>query len=164
MLCVFERESRDRQSLMGEIITVYRKIRSESLCWHVYVLVDAYFVWPWKTGEPSVTLTSHREHWPLLIRVSGITWRGSKLLEKLSFIRVTYCCYAYWLYFLTCDKYKSSLRHIHDSVLLSLKMKGIRLLFSRLSLLACLIQTNTADVLRVFFLKLWPVTIQKNTS
>jgi hypothetical protein len=28
--------------------------------------------------------------------------------------------------FLTCDKYKSSLRHIHDPVLLSLKMKGIR--------------------------------------
>jgi hypothetical protein len=31
--------------------------------------------------------------------------------------------------FLTCDMYKSSLRHIHDPVLLSLKMKGIRLLF-----------------------------------
>jgi hypothetical protein len=30
---------------------------------------------------------------------------------------------------LTCDKYKSSLRHIHDPVLLSLKMKGIRLSF-----------------------------------
>jgi hypothetical protein len=30
---------------------------------------------------------------------------------------------------LTCDKYKSSLRHIHDPVLSSLKMKGIRLLF-----------------------------------
>jgi hypothetical protein len=30
---------------------------------------------------------------------------------------------------LTCDMYKSSLRHIHDPVLLSLKMKGIRLLF-----------------------------------
>jgi hypothetical protein len=28
-----------------------------------------------------------------------------------------------------CDKYKSSLRHIHDPVLSSLKMKGIRLLF-----------------------------------
>jgi hypothetical protein len=31
--------------------------------------------------------------------------------------------------FLTCDKYKSSLRHIHDPVLLSLNMKGIRLLY-----------------------------------
>jgi hypothetical protein len=29
----------------------------------------------------------------------------------------------------TCDMYKSSLRHIHDPVLSSLKMKGIRLLF-----------------------------------
>jgi hypothetical protein len=30
---------------------------------------------------------------------------------------------------LTCDMYKSSLRHIHDPVLSSLKMEGIRLLF-----------------------------------
>jgi hypothetical protein len=29
----------------------------------------------------------------------------------------------------TCDKYKSSLRHIHDPVLLSLKIEGVRLLF-----------------------------------
>jgi hypothetical protein len=29
----------------------------------------------------------------------------------------------------TCDKYKSSLRHIYDPVLSSLKMKGIRLSF-----------------------------------
>jgi hypothetical protein len=29
--------------------------------------------------------------------------------------------------YLTCDMYKSSLRHIHDPVLSSLKMKGIRL-------------------------------------
>jgi hypothetical protein len=33
------------------------------------------------------------------------------------------------VYFLTCDMYMSSLRHIHDPVLSSLKMKGIRLLF-----------------------------------
>jgi hypothetical protein len=32
-------------------------------------------------------------------------------------------------YILTCDMYKSSLRHIHDPVLSSLKMKGIGLLF-----------------------------------
>jgi hypothetical protein len=31
------------------------------------------------------------------------------------------------LIFLTCDKYNSSLRHIHDPVLSSLKMTGIRL-------------------------------------
>jgi hypothetical protein len=37
----------------------------------------------------------------------------------------TYCCYVYRLHFLTCDMYKSSLRHIHDPVLSSLKMKGI---------------------------------------
>jgi hypothetical protein len=29
------------------------------------------------------------------------------------------------IFFLTCDIYKSSLRHIHDPVLSSLKMKGI---------------------------------------
>jgi hypothetical protein len=67
----------------------------------------------------------------------------SKLLETLTLVRVTYahvwarvagwmgeeekhayCCYAYRLYFLTCDMYKSSLRHIHDPVLSSLKIKG----------------------------------------
>jgi hypothetical protein len=37
--------------------------------------------------------------------------------------------------YLTCDMYKSSLRHIHDPVLSSLKMKGIRLLFLSFSLL-----------------------------
>jgi hypothetical protein len=31
--------------------------------------------------------------------------------------------------YLTCDMYKSSLRHIHDLVLSSLKIEGIRLLF-----------------------------------
>jgi hypothetical protein len=74
----------------------------------------------------------------------GITWRGSKLLETLTLLCVTYahvwarvagwvgeeekhtyCCYAYRLYFLTCDMYKSSQRHIHDLVLSLLKMKGM---------------------------------------
>jgi hypothetical protein len=102
-------------------------------------------VWPWKSRAPYRDIvTSQRGHWPLLRRVSGITWRGSKLLETLTLVRVTYghvwaqvagwvgeeekhtyCCYAYRLYFLTCDMYKSSLRHIHDPVLSSLKMKGI---------------------------------------
>jgi hypothetical protein len=36
--------------------------------------------------------------------------------------------------FLTYDVYKFSLRHIHDPVLSSLKMKGIRLLFISQSL------------------------------
>jgi hypothetical protein len=52
-------------------------------------LIARFFVWPWKSRAPHVILTSHRGHWPLLIRVSGIMWRGSKLLETLSFIRVT---------------------------------------------------------------------------
>jgi hypothetical protein len=50
--------------------------------WHAYVLGGAYFVWPWKSRAPCRDIvTSQRGHWPLLIRVSGITWRGSKLLE-----------------------------------------------------------------------------------
>jgi hypothetical protein len=72
----------------------------------------------------------------------------SKLLKTLTLLRVTYahvwarlagwveeeekqtyCCYAYRLYFLTCDMYKSSLRHIHDPLLSSLKMKGIHSFF-----------------------------------
>jgi hypothetical protein len=47
--------------------------------------------------------------------------RGTKMKTKAN--RFGEC------YFLTCDKYKSSLRHIHDPVLLLLKTKGIRLLF-----------------------------------
>jgi hypothetical protein len=59
-------------------------------CWHVYVLAGAFFVWPWKSREPHVPfVTSHRGHCPLLIRVSCITWRISKLLKTLSFICVT---------------------------------------------------------------------------
>jgi hypothetical protein len=48
----------------------------------------------------------------------------------------TYCCYAYYFFtrigctLLTCDMYMCHLRHIHDPVLLSLKMDGIRLLFN----------------------------------
>jgi hypothetical protein len=118
------------------------------LYWHVYVLGGAYFLWPWKSRAPHRDIvTSQLGHWPLLIRVSGITWRSSKLLEASRNVNIgtryvctfagagsgmggeeekhTYCCYAYWLYFLTCDMCKSSLRHIHDSVLSSLKMKGI---------------------------------------
>jgi hypothetical protein len=116
-------------------------VRPTTFC-HIYVFDGAYFVWPWKSRAPHRDIvTSQRGHWPLLIRVSGITWRVSKLLETLTLVRVTYahvwvrvagwlgkeeehtyCCYAYRLYFLTCDMYKSSLRHIHDPVLSSLKM------------------------------------------
>jgi hypothetical protein len=47
-----------------------------------------------------------------------------------------YFCYAYHFFthigctLLTCDMYMCRLRHIHDPVFLSLKMEGIRLLFS----------------------------------
>jgi hypothetical protein len=41
--------------------------------------------------------------------------------------RIVVMCIGY--IFLTYDMYKSSLRHIHDPVLSSLKMKGIRLIF-----------------------------------
>jgi hypothetical protein len=46
----------------------------------------------------------------------------------------TYCCYAYNFTHIgctlfTCDMYMCRLRLINDSVLLSLKMEGIRLLF-----------------------------------
>jgi hypothetical protein len=41
---------------------------------------------------------------------------------------------------LTCDMYMSDLRHIHDPVLSSLKMKGIRLLFSDTMYLQILFQ------------------------
>jgi hypothetical protein len=50
--------------------------------WHVYVLGGAYFVWPLKSRVPHRDIvTSQQGHWPLLIRVSSITWRGSKFLE-----------------------------------------------------------------------------------
>jgi hypothetical protein len=58
--------------------------------------------------------------------VSTFVWagggrgRGTKIKTKAN--RCGAC-------YLTCDMYKSSLRHIHNPVLSSLKMKGIRLLF-----------------------------------
>jgi hypothetical protein len=58
-------------------------------------------------------------------KIKAIRWGA----YYYSLVLNTYCCYAYRLYFLTCDMYKSSLRHIHDPVLSSLKMKGIRLFF-----------------------------------
>jgi hypothetical protein len=47
--------------------------------------------------------------------------RGTKIKTKAN------CCGACYL---TCDMYKSSLRHTHDPVLSSLKIKGTRLLFT----------------------------------
>jgi hypothetical protein len=56
-----------------------------------------------------------------LIHVTRIT-----VMHYYIFTRIAYTL-------LTCDMYKSSLRHIHDPVLLSLKMEGI--LFSTFFLL-----------------------------
>jgi hypothetical protein len=56
----------------------------------MYALGCAYFVWPWKSRAPYRDVTSQRGHWPLLICVSGSTWRGSKLLETLTLVRITY--------------------------------------------------------------------------
>jgi hypothetical protein len=55
--------------------------------WHVYVLGPAYFVWTCESYRTIRDVTPG--HCPLLIRVSCITWSISKLLETLSFIRVT---------------------------------------------------------------------------
>jgi hypothetical protein len=59
--------------------------------WHVYVLGPAYFIYDLGNLAYRTVpyVTSHRGHCPLLIRVSCITWRISKLFETLSFIRVT---------------------------------------------------------------------------
>ena len=58
----------------------------------------------------------------LLIQQQASTSSETKLKSKrrLFFTRIAYTL-------LTCDTYKSSLRHIHDPVLLSLKMEGISL-------------------------------------
>jgi hypothetical protein len=58
-------------------------------------------------------------------KIKAIRWGA----YYYSLVLIAYCCYAYRLYFFTCDMYKSSLRHIHDPVLSSLKMKGIRFFF-----------------------------------
>jgi hypothetical protein len=129
-------------------IFVFKNSVQTMVYWHVYVLGGAYFMWPWKSRAPHRDIvTSQWGHCPLLIRVSGITWCGSKLLETLTLVRVTYArvgagsgmgggrrkTHVLLLYvsviFLTCDMYKSSLRHIHDPVLSSLKMKGILFFF-----------------------------------
>jgi hypothetical protein len=79
-------------SLILACIDVEQKSCSWNVCetipkaiptfWYAYVLGGAYFVWPWKSRVPHRDIvTSQRRHWPLLIRVSGITWRGSKLLK-----------------------------------------------------------------------------------
>jgi hypothetical protein len=50
--------------------------------------------------------------------------------------------------FLTYDMYKSSLRHIHDPVLSSLKMKGIRFFFL-IGIIYVRFSVNTAVLLKI---------------
>jgi hypothetical protein len=61
---------------------------------HLNVLGGVIFRMTLGSGAPlfairTAFVTSRRGHWPLLICVSGFTWRGSMLLELLAFIRVT---------------------------------------------------------------------------
>jgi hypothetical protein len=139
-------------------------------------------VWPWKSCTPYRDIvTSQRGHWPLLIRVSGITWRGSKLLEVSRNVNfgTRYVCtcvgagsemgggirkikvirWGAYYYSLVLnaqprkyDMYKSSLRHINDPVLSSLKMKGIRFFFSYISYTWSQMQAVCVCQLRCLFI------------
>jgi hypothetical protein len=118
--------------------------------WHVYVLGPTYFVWPWKSSEPHRTI---RDVTPgslsaidtcIVYHVSHFEASRNVILHTCY---VSTCVgagcgkgrgtknksYPLWsMLLLTYDMYKSSLRHTHDPVLSSLKMKGIvRLLFIR---------------------------------
>jgi hypothetical protein len=115
--------------------------------WHVYVLGPTYFVWPWKSSEPHRTI---RDVTPGSLSATDtcIVYHVSHFEASRNVIlhtRYVSTCvgagcgrgretknesYPLWsMLFLTYDMYKSSLRHIHNPVLSSLKMQGIRLLF-----------------------------------
>jgi hypothetical protein len=68
--------------------------------------------------NPNVIL--HTRYVSTCVGAGGGRGRGTKIKTKAN--RCDAC-------YLTCDMYKSSLRHTHDLALSSLKMKGIRLLF-----------------------------------
>jgi hypothetical protein len=74
--------------------------------------------------------------------------RGTKIKTKAN--RCGPCYYS--IMFLTCDKHKSSLRHIHDPVLLSLKMKGLIFLFSQSSVLSHPKLLTSPESLCMFFI------------
>jgi hypothetical protein len=123
--------------------------------WHVYVLVGAYFVWPWApyhtirdvtSGPLSATdtyIVYHVTHFEasrnvilhtryVSTYVGAGCGRGRR--KKTKAIRCGACYYSIIFTrigctLLTCDMYMSDLRHIYDPVLSSLKMEGIRLLF-----------------------------------
>jgi hypothetical protein len=79
-------------------------------------------------------VTSQGGHWPLLIRTRYVcicVGAGSGMgegIRKMKAIRWGAYYYSLVLNAQPCkyDMYKASLRHIHDPVLSSLKMKGIR--------------------------------------
>jgi hypothetical protein len=105
------------------------------LFWHVYVLGPAYFVWPWKSSAPHRTtpgslsatdtcIVYHVTHFEVSRNfilhtryvstcVSAGCGRGRETMNNTVNV-----------YF---PMYMSDLRHIHDPVLSSLKMEGIRL-------------------------------------
>jgi hypothetical protein len=90
-------------------------------------------------------LTSQRGHWPLLTRtryVCTCLGAGSGMgggIRKIKAFRWGAYYYSLVLNAQPCkyDMYKSSLRHIHDPVLSSLKMKGIPFIFFEMLLQDC---------------------------
>jgi hypothetical protein len=97
---------------------------------HVYVLGAAYFVWPWKSRVPHVTSWRHTGD------IDSCVGAGSGMgggIRKMKAIR--WGAYYYGLVWnaqpCNYDMYKSSLRHTHNPVLSSLKMKGMRFVLGR---------------------------------
>jgi hypothetical protein len=70
--------------------------------------------------EASRKVILHTRYVSTCVGAGGGRGRGTKIKTKAN---------RYGACYLTCDMYKSSLKYIHDPVLSSLKMKGIRLLF-----------------------------------
>jgi hypothetical protein len=119
--------------------------------WHVYVLGPAYFVWPWKSRSPHVT---SRTECNIDVTLGTLTATDTCIEYHVTRFEAPRNVILHTRYVSTCvgpvcgrgrgtkinitdthnnnkcDMYKSSLRHIHDPVLSSLKMKGIRLLYS----------------------------------
>jgi hypothetical protein len=62
----------------------------------------------------------HTRYVSTCVGAGGEWGRGTKIKTKAN---------RYGACYLTCDMYKSSLKYIHDPVLSSLKMKGIRFFF-----------------------------------
>jgi hypothetical protein len=116
----------------------------------VCVLGLAYFVWPWKSRAPHVT---SRTECNIDVALGTLTATDTCIGYHVTRFEASRNVILHTRYVSTCvgavcgkgrgtkinitdthnnntcDKYKSSLRHIHDPLLSSLKMKGIRLLF-----------------------------------